>query len=83
MFFGPIMTVQFVAYYFKAGQVVAVARYIHFLLVTESEYAIDHNGIYSMQADPLVIKCSELMRLGLMPSAQEIKNGVVSGVCHR
>ena len=82
MIFGPIMTVQFVAYYFKAGQVVAVARYIHFL-VTELEYAINHNGIYSMQADPLVIKCSELMRLGLMPSAQEIKNGVVSGICYR
>lgn len=31
-----------------------------------------------MQADPLVIKCSELMRLGQMPSAQEIKNGMVS-----
>ena len=31
-----------------------------------------------MQADPVMIKASELMRLGLMPSAEEIKGGLVS-----
>lgn len=31
----------------------------------------------SMQQDPIVSKASELLRLGLMPSAQEIKNGKV------
>ena len=47
---------QFVAYYFKAGKVVAIA---------------------SMQADPVVTKVSELLRLGLTPSAEEIKAGRV------
>ena len=47
---------QFVAYYFKAGKVVAIA---------------------SMQADPVVTKVSELLRLGLAPSAEEIKAGRV------
>jgi len=32
-------------------------------------------AIASMQADPIVSKSSELMRLGLMPSASEIKAG--------
>ncbi|KLO13068.1 flavo protein [Schizopora paradoxa] len=32
-------------------------------------------AVASMQADPLVTKCSELMRLGLMPSPAEIKAG--------
>ena len=31
-----------------------------------------------MQADPVMINASELMRLGLMPSAEEIKGGLVS-----
>src|SRR5258708_28352272 len=31
-----------------------------------------------MQRDPIVTRCSELMRLGSMPSATEIKNGPVS-----
>ena len=31
-----------------------------------------------MQADPIVTRVSELMRLGLTPSAEEIRNGVVS-----
>ena len=31
-----------------------------------------------MQADPVVIKASELLRIGLMPSAEEIKKGIVS-----
>lgn len=31
----------------------------------------------SMQADPIVSQCSELLRLGLMPSASEIKAGKV------
>ena len=31
-----------------------------------------------MQRDPIVVKASELIRLGLMPSAQEIKAGKVS-----
>ncbi|KAH8118112.1 flavoprotein [Phellopilus nigrolimitatus] len=51
---GNPAELKFVAYYFKAGKVVAVA---------------------SMQSDPLVTKASELMRLGLMPSAEEIKSG--------
>ena len=33
--------------------------------------------ILSMQADPIVSKSSELLRLGLMPSASEIKAGKV------
>ncbi|KAF8529814.1 flavoprotein [Gautieria morchelliformis] len=32
-------------------------------------------AVASMQADPIVAKCSELLRLGLMPSASEIKAG--------
>ncbi|KAI5122548.1 hypothetical protein M0805_005275 [Coniferiporia weirii] len=52
---GNPAELKFVAYYFKAGKVVAVA---------------------SMQSDPVVTKCSELMRLGLMPSAEEIKGGL-------
>jgi hypothetical protein len=31
-----------------------------------------------MQSDPIVVKASELLRLGLMPSADEIKAGAVS-----
>lgn len=31
-----------------------------------------------MQADPVVIKASELLRIGLMPSAEEINKGIVS-----
>lgn len=31
-----------------------------------------------MQTDPLVAKASELLRLNLMPSLEEIKNGKVS-----
>lgn len=34
-------------------------------------------ALNSMQADPIVVKASELMRLGLMPSASQIKDGVV------
>lgn len=30
-----------------------------------------------MQADPVVSKCSELMRMGKMPSASEIRAGKV------
>jgi len=45
---------KFIAYYIKAGKVVAVA---------------------SMQNDPVVSKASELLRLGLMPSVEEIKAG--------
>lgn len=30
-----------------------------------------------MQNDPVVSKCSELIRLGLMPSAEEIRAGKV------
>ncbi|EJD06730.1 flavo protein [Fomitiporia mediterranea MF3/22] len=51
---GNPAELNFVAYYFKAGKVVAVA---------------------SMQHDPIVSKASELMRLGVMPSADEIKSG--------
>jgi len=50
---------QFVAYYLKAGKVVAIC---------------------SMGNDPVMSKSSELMRLGFMPSAEEIKNGVVSSI---
>ncbi|WVQ85561.1 hypothetical protein IAT38_007727 [Cryptococcus sp. DSM 104549] len=32
-------------------------------------------AVASMQRDPIVAKASELMRLGLMPSLEEIKNG--------
>jgi len=32
-------------------------------------------AVASMQRDPIVTRCSELMRLGKMPSATEIKNG--------
>lgn len=32
----------------------------------------------SMQRDPIVSKCSELLRLGLMPSASEIRAGKAS-----
>jgi hypothetical protein len=35
-------------------------------------------AICSMGNDPIMSKTSELMRLGLMPSAQEIKGGIVS-----
>ncbi|KAL5504066.1 AIF1 [Sanghuangporus vaninii] len=52
---GNPSELKFVAYYFKAGKVVAVA---------------------SMQTDPIMTKASELMRLGLMPSAEEIKGGL-------
>ncbi|OJT01779.1 Apoptosis-inducing factor 1 [Trametes pubescens] len=45
---------KFVAYYAKAGTIVAVA---------------------SMQRDPLVMKASELIRLGLMPTLAEIRAG--------
>ncbi|TFY82876.1 hypothetical protein EWM64_g1130 [Hericium alpestre] len=45
---------KFIAYYVKAGKVVAVA---------------------SMQNDPVVSKASELLRLGLMPSPEELKAG--------
>lgn len=31
----------------------------------------------SMQSDPIAMKASELMRLGKMPSAMDIKGGVV------
>lgn len=31
-----------------------------------------------MQRDPIVAKASELLRLNLMPSLEEIKNGKVS-----
>ncbi|GJJ08282.1 hypothetical protein Clacol_002492 [Clathrus columnatus] len=34
-------------------------------------------AVASMQADPLVMKCSELLRLGKMPSASEIRAGKV------
>jgi len=30
-----------------------------------------------MQSDPIVARSSELMRLGLMPSAQELRGGLV------
>ncbi|KAL5485940.1 AIF1 [Sanghuangporus weigelae] len=33
-------------------------------------------AVASMQADPIMTKASELMRLGLMPSAEEIKGGL-------
>jgi apoptosis-inducing factor 3 len=36
------------------------------------------SAICSMGNDPIMSKTSELMRLGLMPSAEEIKGGVVS-----
>ncbi|KIM40012.1 hypothetical protein M413DRAFT_446902 [Hebeloma cylindrosporum] len=45
---------KFIAYYVKAGKIVAVA---------------------SMQHDPVVSKASELLRLGLMPSPEEVRNG--------
>ena len=32
-------------------------------------------AVASMGNDPVVMKSSELMRLGIMPSAQEIKEG--------
>lgn len=31
-----------------------------------------------MQSDPIAVKASELLRLGLMPSPEEIKDGKVS-----
>lgn len=34
-------------------------------------------AVASMQADPIAMKASELMRLGKMPSASDIKGGVV------
>ena len=36
-------------------------------------------AVSGMQADPLPLKCSELLRLGLMPSADEIRAGKVRG----
>ena len=33
-----------------------------------------------MQNDPIVARSSELMRLGLMPSAQELRGGLVRWV---
>lgn len=35
-------------------------------------------ALASMGNDPIMSKTSELMRLGLMPTAQEIKSGAVS-----
>lgn len=35
----------------------------------------------SMQRDPVVSKASELLRLGLMPSPAEIRNGKVCARC--
>lgn len=34
-------------------------------------------AVATMQNDPVVSKASELLRLGLMPSPEEIKNGKV------
>jgi len=51
---GNSAELNFLAYYFKAGKVVATA---------------------SMGRDPMNTQISELMRLGLMPSAAEIKSG--------
>jgi hypothetical protein len=34
-----------------------------------------------MQRDPIVAKASELMRLDIMPSLDEIRNGKVSKLC--
>lgn len=36
-----------------------------------------------MQNDPVVSKASELLRLGLMPSPEEVKSGKVSGTGFR
>ena len=45
--------------------------------------AVTHLETYSMQKDPVVVKASELLRLGLMPSASEIKAGkVLTSVPH-
>jgi hypothetical protein len=35
-------------------------------------------AVASMGRDPVVMKCSELMRLGKMPTAEQIKSGHVS-----
>lgn len=34
-------------------------------------------AVASMQSDPVVTKASELLRLGLMPTPQEIRDGKV------
>jgi len=51
---GDPNELKFIAYYIKAGEIVAIS---------------------SMQNDPVVSKASELLRLGLMPSLKEIKDG--------
>ncbi|KAJ7454778.1 hypothetical protein FB451DRAFT_1279347 [Mycena latifolia] len=51
---GNIDELKFIAYYIKAGKVVAVA---------------------TMQNDPVVSCSSELLRLGLMPSPEELRAG--------
>ncbi len=77
---------QFAAYYAKKGSIVAVARFVIRLRQAEVELIV---RFHSMQKDPLVSKASELLRLGLMPSASEIKGGKVgvqrvpAGLCDR
>jgi hypothetical protein len=38
-------------------------------------------AVATMQRDPIVAKASELMRLDIMPSLDEIRNGKVSRQC--
>lgn len=68
--------IKFVAYYTKGDKVVAVARSVHLRRTLLYASLITAFSV-SMQADPMVAKCSELMRLGVMPTASEIRAGKV------
>lgn len=62
------------SYYFKDGKVVATARYVLIFSLRSKPFPTFAG---SMGRDPLNTQISELMRLGLMPSAAEIKAGKV------
>lgn len=66
---------KFIAYYVKNNQIVAVAR-CGFLSTLVGD-ALNSVSYYSMQNDPVVSKASELLRLGLMPSPEEVRAGKV------
>ena len=72
---------KFIAYYTKGSEVVAVARCVSRADPNFCTFC----SIYacSMQNDPVVMKATELMRLGLMPSPEEIKAGKASRAGNR
>ena len=68
------------AYYLKNGSVIAVARYVVTFVRWRRTHSDPSYQFASMQRDPIVSKASELLRLGLMPSAAEIKGGKVRSI---